>query len=118
MPDTIVALATPTGRSGIGVIRLSGSESLPIVSRLTSPEVVSSTPRAAHLVQLVDPGSNETIDEAIVVYFKAPHSFTGEDVIEISCHGSPVVLRQVIDVCLRSGARLADAGEFSLRALS
>jgi len=118
MPDTIVALATPAGRSGIGVIRLSGSGSLPIVSQLTSAEIASSTPRTAHLVQLFDPSSNETIDEAIVTYFKAPRSFTGEDVIEISCHGSPVVLRQVIDICLRAGARLAEAGEFSLRALS
>ena len=118
MFDTIVALATPTGRSGIGIIRLSGPDSVSIVSQLTSTDSFVSDPRTAHLTQLSDPGSKDAIDEAIVTYFKAPHSFTGEDVIEISCHGSPVVLRQVIDICLRSGARLADAGEFSLRALS
>jgi len=118
MSDTIVALATPTGRSGIGVIRLSGSDSLSIVSQLVLTDHISSTPRTAHLTRLSDPGSNDTIDEAVVTYYKAPHSFTGEDVVEISCHGSPIVLRQVIDVCLRSGARFAEAGEFSLRALS
>src|SRR5205085_6446180 len=58
------------------------------------------------------------IDSAVVTYFKAPHSFTGEDVVEISCHGSPVLLRQVIDICLRLGARLADPGEFTLRAVA
>src|SRR5205085_6560774 len=58
------------------------------------------------------------IDSAVVTYFKAPHSFTGEDVVEISCHGSPVLLRQVIDICLAEGARMADPGEFTLRAMA
>jgi tRNA modification GTPase len=116
MSDTIVALATPNGRSGIGVVRLSGPDSLAITSRFSTNE--SLTPRAAHLVQIVDPETKDDIDETIITYFKAPHSFTGEDVIEISCHGSPFVLRQVIDLCLRFGARLAEAGEFSLRALA
>src|SRR3954468_17141480 len=116
MSDTIVALATPNGRSGIGVVRLSGPDSLAITSRFSTNE--SLTPRAAHLVQIVDPETKDEIDETIITYFNAPHSFTGEDVIEISCHGSPFVLRQVIDLCLRFGARLAEAGEFSLRALA
>ena len=116
MRDTIVALATPLGRSGIGVIRLSGSNALSIAERLSSDNRFS--PRHAHLAQLIDPDSREPIDQAIVTYFKAPHSFTGEDVVEISCHGSPVVLRQVIDFSLSLGARLAEAGEFSLRALA
>jgi tRNA modification GTPase len=116
MADTIVALATPLGRSGIGVIRLSGHNSLSIVKNLVADEDL--IPRHAHLAQLLDPDSHETIDQAIVTYFKAPYSFTGEDVVEISCHGSRVVLRQVIDVSLRLGARLAEAGEFSLRALA
>jgi len=73
--------------------------------------------RTAHLRQLYD-GAGDVIDEAIVTYFKAPHSFTGEDVVEIGCHGSPVLLRQVIDICLANDARMADAGEFSLRALA
>ncbi len=118
MSDTIVALATPTGRSGIGVVRLSGPASLGIAARMTGGEAAGLSPRYAHLRKLVDPASGEAIDEAIVTYFKAPHSFTGEDVVEISCHGSPVLLRQVIDICLALDARMADAGEFSLRALA
>lgn len=117
MADTIVALATPTGRSGIGVVRLSGEGSLQVVQSLTEKNFLP-RPRIAHLKQLIDPNSNEVIDEVLITYFKAPHSFTGENVIEISCHGSPVLLRQVIDICLASGARMATAGEFSLRALA
>lgn len=117
MPQTIVALATPTGRSGIGVVRLSGEGALRITRSITELNF-SPRPRTAHLKQLVDPNSNEIIDEALITYFKSPHSFTGEDVIELSCHGSPVLLRQVIDLCLAQGARMAEAGEFSLRALA
>src|SRR5690606_12530343 len=117
MSDTIVALATPTGRSGIGVIRLSGGDALSIAIDLTRRKT-GFQPRHGHLVTLKDPRDGEPIDEAIVTYFKAPHSFTGEDVVEISCHGSPVLLRQVIDICLAQGARMAEAGEFSLRALA
>lgn len=118
MTDTIVALATPTGRSGIGVIRLSGPDSLAICQKLSGDVSPTFEPRLSRLTQLIDPTNNETIDEAIVTIFKSPHSFTGEDIVEISCHGSPVVLRQVIDVCLAAGARLAEPGEFSLRALA
>lgn len=118
MPDTIVALATPTGRSGIGIVRMSGKDALAIAKRLTRDKNFRLKPRTAHLAQLHDLSTEEMIDEAIVTYFKAPHSFTGEDVIEISCHGSPVLLRQVIDICLSLDARMADAGEFSLRALA
>lgn len=118
MPDTIVALATPTGRSGIGIVRLSGEDAIAIAKKLIADEGFHPKPRTAHLTQLYDPATNEMIDEAIITYFKAPHSFTGEDVVEISCHGSPVLLRQVIDICLAKNARLATAGEFSLRALA
>ena len=113
--NTIVAIATPLGRSGIGVIRLSGDESLVITRQIISDETFSPTPREAHLKKIRD--GEEVVDEVLITFFKAPHSFTGEDVIEISCHGSPVLLRQVVDLCLRLGARMADAGEFSLRAL-
>ena len=116
MSDTIVALATPTGRSSIGVIRLSGGDSLSITGGLVNDASFSPEPRTAHLKQLFENG--EVLDETVVTYFKAPHSFTGEDVIEISCHGSPVVLRRVIDICLAVGARMAEPGEFSLRALA
>src|SRR5512141_504780 len=117
MPDTIVALATPLGRSGIGVIRLSGEGSLELVRELAAREL-ELEPRFAHLEQLRDPNTHEVLDEAIITYFRAPHSFTGEDVVEISCHGSPVLLRQIIDICLRLGARMAEPGEFSLRAVA
>jgi len=118
MPDTIVALATPTGRSGIGVVRLSGGDALHIAGTLARKPGFSPEPRTAHVRDLYDPSTLEVIDQGIVTYFKAPHSFTGEDVIEISCHGSPVLLRQVIDICLAENARLANAGEFTLRALA
>lgn len=116
--SAIVALATPTGRSGIGVVRLSGVASIKITCKLVNDADFVPIPRTAHLKQLHDPTTGEVIDEAIITYFKAPHSFTGEDVVEISCHGSPVLLRQVIDICLANDARMADAGEFSLRALA
>lgn len=118
MSDVIVALATPTGRSGIGVIRLSGNDALSIARKLTNDAAFSPAPRIANLKWLVDPTDADVIDEAIVTFFEGPHSFTGEDVVEISCHGSPVVLRRVIDICLSLDARLADPGEFSLRALA
>lgn len=118
MNDTIVALATPLGRSGIGVIRLSGSESLSIVRQLICDEKFNPNPRFATLKKIFDPETFEVLDETIITYFQSPQSFTGEDVIEISCHGSPVILRQIIDFCLKFNARLAEAGEFSLRALS
>lgn len=118
MSDTIVALATPLGRSGIGVIRLSGENSLAIVRNLIRNENFAPRPRFAHLKKIYDLETGEATDDALITYFKSPQSFTGEDVIEISCHGSPVILRQVIDFCLKSNARMADAGEFSLRALA
>jgi tRNA modification GTPase len=113
--DTIVALATPLGRSGIGVIRLSGDDALGIARALLCDESFSPGPRVAYLKKLCE--GDDVIDEALITYFRAPSSFTGEDVIEISCHGSPIVLRQIIDLCLTLGARIAEPGEFSLRAL-
>lgn len=118
MKNTIVALATPLGRSGIGVIRLSGDKSLKIVGKLICDENFNPQPRFANLKKIYDIETGELLDETVIIYFKAPHSFTGEDVIEISCHGSPVVLRQIIDFCLRLDARMAEPGEFSLRALA
>ncbi len=118
MNDTIVALATPLGRSGIGVVRLSGPAAIDIYT-----SIVGSVPplkaRTASLRSICDPRSPEhIIDEAVFTFFRAPASFTGEDVLEIAAHGSPVVLRQIIDICLRQGARLAEPGEFTLRALA
>jgi len=116
--DTIVALATPLGRSGIAVIRLSGRDSLKIVRKIVFDENFNPKPRLATLQKVYELETIEVLDEAIITYFQAPQSFTGEDIIEISCHGSPVVLRQIIDYCLKLDARMADAGEFSLRSLA
>ena len=116
MTDTIVALATPLGRSGIGTVRLSGPDAERIAGRFC--DAPDFEPRRATLVKLSDVETGEAIDEAVVTFYRGPNSFAGEDVIEISCHGSPVVLRQVIDGSLRLGARMAEPGEFSLRALA
>jgi tRNA modification GTPase len=116
--DTIVALSTPPGRSGIGVVRLSGVRALEIARLLLADKNYSPEASRVSLKNLCVPGTNEILDQALVSYFKAPHSFTGEDIIEFSCHGSPVILRRLIDFSLRFNARLADPGEFTLRALS
>ncbi|HEX8845733.1 MAG TPA: tRNA uridine-5-carboxymethylaminomethyl(34) synthesis GTPase MnmE [Pyrinomonadaceae bacterium] len=116
--DTIVALATPPGRSGIGVIRLSGSRSLEISRHLIQDENFVPAPNRATLKKLSDPITGEILDYALLTYFKSPHSFTGEDIVELSCHGSPVLLRHLIDLLLSLDARLAGPGEFTLRALA
>lgn len=116
--DTIVALSTPPGRSGIGVVRISGKDSLRILRTLIDAPSHEPTPNLLSLKNLIDPRSREALDQALVCFFKAPHSFTGEDVVELHCHGSPVLLRTIVDVTLELGARLADPGEFSLRAVA
>ncbi len=118
MANTIAALATPLGRSGIGIIRLSGLDALPIIRKLVCDGNFDPTPRFAHLKKIYDIETGDVIDEVLITYFQSPQSFTGEDVVEISCHGSPVILRQIIDFCLKLDARMAEAGEFSLRALA
>ncbi|HEY5837963.1 MAG TPA: tRNA uridine-5-carboxymethylaminomethyl(34) synthesis GTPase MnmE [Pyrinomonadaceae bacterium] len=112
-----MALSTPPGRGGIGVIRVSGPASLSILRRMTHPELVDPEPNYLTLRDVVDPFSREVLDHALVCYFKAPHSFTGDDVVEFHCHGSPVLLRRIIDSILQLDARLANPGEFSLRAV-
>lgn len=114
--STIVALSTPRGRGAIGVIRLSGPSSLSIVNWLTG--ITTWEPRKATLAQVSDPNSGTILDEVIVTYFKSPYSLTGEDVVEIACHGSPAVIRRLIDLSLDLGARLAGPGEFTLRAVA
>lgn len=118
--DTIVAIATPPGRGGIGVVRLSGPEASAIARRMMATEK-SLEPRYARLVELRSVGAgenplNETIDQAILTFFPAPHSYTGDDVVEMSAHGSPVVLQAIVRAAIDSGARLAEPGEFTLRA--
>jgi len=113
--DTIVAVATPPGRSAIGVIRLSGPQSVDIVRVLIRDESFSPEPNRVVLKKIFRE-SGEPLDYALVSYFQSPHSFTGEDMVEISCHGSPVILRRLLDVIQHLDARLAGPGEFTLRA--
>jgi len=110
--DTIIATATPPGQGGIGILRLSGPESLAIATRLGCPEL---RPRYASYTQFLD-GDGEPIDDGLALYFPAPHSYTGEDVVELQAHGSPVLLQHLTTCCLALGARLARPGEFSERA--
>jgi tRNA modification GTPase len=99
------------------VIRISGSESLAFARQLLKDgDKFPLTPNHASFVLLINPQTGATIDEAILTYFKSPHSFTGEDVVEIACHGSPVVLSEVLRILRTFGAELAQPGEFSLRA--
>ncbi|MDO8454356.1 MAG: tRNA uridine-5-carboxymethylaminomethyl(34) synthesis GTPase MnmE [Sulfurimonas sp.] len=111
--DTISAVATANGIGSIAIIRVSGSRALEIAKKLTAkPDF---TPRHAALTTLYNQ-QNELIDEAIVIYFKAPFSFTAEDVVEIQCHGGFIVAQSILKATLFYGARLATAGEFSKRA--
>jgi tRNA modification GTPase len=116
--DTIVALCTPPGRSAIGVIRLSGSDSLRILRALTATQSFNPQANILTLRSLFDPFSGDVLDRALVCFFEAPHSFTGEDVVELHCHGSPMLLQSLVDIILKLDARLADPGEFSLRAVA
>ena len=111
--DTIAAVATAPGRGGVAVIRVSGPEAFQVAERLTGR---IPTPRRVGL-ESIRVGPNLTlIDTAVVLGFKAPHSYTGEDVVEFQCHGGSVTPRRVLEACLASGARLAHRGEFTERA--
>ena len=113
--DTIVALATPPGIGAIGVIRVSGPESFGIVGRLfPSKDLGAQATHTLHVGFLKE--GEEVLDEVVVALYRGPRSYTGEDVIEVSCHGSPYVQERVIQALLRQGARLARAGEFTQRA--
>ncbi len=114
--NTIVALSTPRGRGALAVIRLSGAHAISIAQRMSAHDPFE--PRQATLVSLRGPGNNEILDQVLVTCFFAPNSLTGEDVVEISCHGSPAIVRSIIDATLALGATLAGPGEFTLRALS
>ncbi|MCK9987112.1 MAG: tRNA modification GTPase [Azoarcus sp.] len=112
LPDTIAAVATAPGRGGIGVIRVSGAALVPMARALTgkTPE-----PRTAGFARFLD-GEGRAIDEGLLLYFPAPNSFTGEDVLELQGHGGPVVMQMLLARCVELGARLAEPGEFSRRA--
>jgi len=114
---TIAAIATPQGYGGIGVVRISGDQSADFARRLLrNGNQVVFAPNQASFHHLINPETGAMIDEVIITFFKSPHSFTGEDVVEISCHGSPVVLSEILRLLTSFGAELAQPGEFSLRA--
>ena len=131
LDDTIVAIATPPGRAGIGVVRLAGPQARAIAEPMLRKTRELEAGRAI-LCDLVDASrcsadipvretANTTqtdvrIDEVVVTYFAKPHSYTTDDIIEISAHGSPVVLRHIVELALARGARLAEPGEFTMRA--
>jgi tRNA modification GTPase len=130
LDDTIVAIATPQGRGGIGVVRVAG----PRARRITSPMLRLKhdlEPGLAVFGELIESGGDGTeqglarqpraavptrIDEVVVTYFAKPHSYTTDDIVEIAAHGSPVVLRHIVELCVAAGARLAEPGEFTMRA--
>lgn len=113
--DTIVAVATPPGRSAIAVVRMSGSMALEILRQLVHDP--GFTPEHARVsLKDIKTSDDSVMDQAVVTFFKSPHSFTGEDMVEISCHGSPVTVRQLLDRIQQLDGRLAGPGEFTLRA--
>jgi tRNA modification GTPase len=116
--DTICALATPPGIGAIAMIRLSGPESFSIIDQVFTPRSGSPASEAAgHTLHLGDLSGDEgIIDEVLVSVFRAPHSYTGDDSIEISCHGSPYIQQKIIELLISRGARMATAGEFTMRA--
>ncbi len=114
--DTIVAISTPAGRGGLGVVRLSGVRAIEIATRVVRLSQVPLQVQHATLGALVEADSGRVVDEVVVTCFRAPHSYTAEDVVEISCHGAPVVLRYLEERCLAQGARAAEPGEFTMRA--
>jgi tRNA modification GTPase len=113
--ETIVAISTPPGRGGIGIVRLSGSHAAAIAKGLIRSRAPLEHARA-RFAEILEPESGSKLDEAIVTYFARPNSYTGEDLVEIAAHGSPVILEMLVRLALRAGARLARPGEFTERA--
>jgi tRNA modification GTPase len=113
--DTIVAVATPPGRGGLGVVRLSGSQAVEIATSLIRFSKLPLETQRATLGEFCDPQGGKVLDQVVVTCFERPHSYTAEDVVEISCHGAPVILRYLVECCLSRGARAAEPGEFTLR---
>ncbi len=113
MSETITAIATAHGVSSISIIRVSGSRALEVARQLSKKETIK--PRYAHLVPLYNK-EGDLIDQAILIYFSAPNSFTGEEIVEFQCHGGMIVAQEILDTILAMGIRLAQPGEFSKRA--
>ncbi|MGA2269396.1 MAG: tRNA uridine-5-carboxymethylaminomethyl(34) synthesis GTPase MnmE [Bryobacteraceae bacterium] len=116
LQDTIVAISTPPGRGGLGIVRLSGAAARSTAERiLRFSGEVNWRPWQVQMAEFLDRQSHP-VDQVVVTFFEAPRSYSAEDVVEISCHGSPVVLRHAVERALEAGARLAEPGEFTLRA--
>ncbi len=111
--DTIVAVATPGGRGGIGIVRLSGPKAIEVASRLVGAEFPKS--RVAKYTDFLDLDGNK-IDTGLIIFFEAPNSYTGEKVIELHMHGNPIILGEMVRACCELGARIARPGEFTERA--
>lgn len=115
LTDTIVAIATPPGRGGIGVVRIAGPEARTIAQTMLRTRHELAAGRAV-FGELIEPATGERIDEVVATFFAKPHSYTTDDIVEISAHGAPVVLQHVVELMLERGARLAEPGEFTMRA--
>lgn len=115
LTDTICAIATPIGNGGVGVIRMSGEKSLEICRKIfkSATKNTEFKPRYMYYGEIV---VDDIVDESLVVYFKAPNSFTGEDVVELHCHGGAVLLSEILNGIIKNGARMAECGEFTKRA--
>lgn len=111
--DTIVAIATGAMPSGIGIVRLSGALAYSIALKINQQKAL--TPRMVHFCEFYSE-NGQLLDQGVMIYFQSPHSFTGEDIVEIQGHGSPIVLDEMVKTCIKHGARIANPGEFSLRA--
>lgn len=119
LTDTIAAIATPPGEGGVAIVRVSGPEAFSLADRLfrTRRGQPSTLPsHTLHYGTVSEPDSGAGVDDALLLLFRAPHSYTGEDVVEFSCHGGPVTVSRVLALALREGARLAEPGEFTRRA--
>jgi len=114
--DTIVALSTPPGKGAIAVVRMSGSRALSILNEMFSSPLKEVHHRKAVTGSVRQQDSQKVIDECVVTYYQSPRSYTGEDIIEISCHGNPIIIDQIIQQAVRGGARVAQPGEFTRRA--
>lgn len=118
MNDTICAIATPTGRSAVGVIKVSGPDALDVVGRIFGTPIADKQGYTSVYGWVRDPETGERIDDAIATVFRTPHSYTGEDVVELSLHGSPLILAVVMELLTWSGARIAEPGEYTRRAFA
>lgn len=118
LDDTIIAVSTPMGFGGLGVVRISGQRALPIAKKIFTPKKNQQKIPSRHPVlgYLFDSASNEKFEEAYLTFFPKPHTYTRENLVEISCHGSPVILEEVVRIGIKAGARHATPGEFTLRA--